>query len=53
VLFENSIVCLVVFVCCLFFAVFWFPRIGMRLFVPDLVSGLWSDFSGLVFVWRV
>jgi hypothetical protein len=29
VLFENSIVCLVVFVCCLFFVALWYPRVGV------------------------
>ncbi len=31
-LFENSIVCLVVFVCCLFFVAPWRPRVGVRRF---------------------
>jgi hypothetical protein len=63
VLFENSIVCLVVFVCC-----FWpcpvFPFVGVVVFLKMLVFGVfaWSNVSliglflplgGLVFVWRV
>ena len=50
-LFENSIVCLVVFVCCFLphlvggLPVFLFMGCGLFFVLPDFLSGAWSDFS--------
>jgi hypothetical protein len=39
VLFENSIVCLVVFVCCCFLPHFFFPFRGVVLFFWPVLTG--------------
>ena len=50
-MFENSIVCLVVFVCCFcFLPCFFFPFRGVVCFFCQFDTGAWSDCSNKVLV---
>ena len=48
-LFENSIVCLVVFVCCLFFCHASFSRLGVRFFD----ASFWCRLLGQIVLMRI